>query len=124
MKKKVLVVEDEEMQAKFLANVLVKAGYEVFLCEEGVFAKSILSLDKFDLVLLDINIPNINGLKLLEIIRTNEQQVNFKTPVIICTATFDLNDQIQSMENRANEYLVKPILPEKIKTLAAAYTNA
>ncbi len=124
MKKKVLVVEDEEMQAKFIANVLVKAGYEVFLCEEGIYAKSILDLDKFDLVFLDINIPNINGLKLLEIIRSSENQINFKTPVIICTATFDLNDQIQSMENRANEYLVKPILPEQIKTVVANYTNA
>ena len=124
MKKKVLVVEDEEMQAKFLANVLVKAGYEVFLCEEGVYAKSILSLDKFDLVFLDINIPNINGLKLLEIIRSGEDQINYNTPVIICTASYDLNDKIQSMENRANEYLVKPILPEKLRAITAQHISA
>ncbi|MFM7022627.1 MAG: response regulator transcription factor [Flavobacteriales bacterium] len=121
MKKKVLVVEDEEMQAKFLANVLVKSDFEVFLCEEGVYAKSILELNKFDIIFLDINIPNINGLKLLEIIRGDQQQTNFNTPVIICTASFDLNDKVQSMENRADEYIVKPILPEKIRAMLAKY---
>lgn len=121
MKKKILVVEDEEMQAKLLVNILVKAGYEVFLCEEGVYAKSILDLDKFDVVFLDINIPNINGLKLLEIIRSSNKQVNFSTPVIICTGSYDLNDKIQSMENRADEYMVKPIFAEKIRGLITKY---
>lgn len=121
MKKKILVVEDEEMQAKFLVNLLVKSDFEVFLCEEGVYAKSILNLNKFDMIFLDINIPNINGLKLLEITRSNENQMNFSTPIIICTASYDVNDKIQSLENRADEYLVKPVLPEKIKTTVAKY---
>ncbi|MCX6181371.1 MAG: response regulator [Bacteroidetes bacterium] len=121
MKKKVLVVEDEEMQAKLIVNTLLKEDCEVFLCEEGNYAVSILTLNKFDIIFLDLNIPKVSGLLLLQIIRSDSEQINFNTPVVICTASSDQNDKAQSLQYKANEYLVKPILPEKIRETVAKY---
>ena len=121
MKKKVLVVEDEQMQAKLLVNTLLKEDSEVFLCEEGNYAKTILGLNKFDIIFLDINIPNISGLRLLEMIRSSEDQANFNTPVVICTTSDDHNHKMESFKNKANEYFLKPILPDKIRSAVSYY---
>jgi len=123
VKKKVLVVEDEQMQAKLLVNTLLKEDSEVFLCEEGNYAKTILGLNKFDIIFLDINIPNISGLRLLEMIRSNEEHANYNTPVIICTTSDDNGHKIESFKNKANEYFLKPIMPAKIRDTMSYYLS-
>ncbi len=123
MKKKILVVEDEQMQAKLIVNTLIKEDSEVFLCEEGNYAKTILNINKFDMIFLDINIPNISGLKLLELIRSDKENTNYSTPVVICTTSDDNKDRMESFKNKANEYFLKPILPEKIKSTISFYLS-
>ncbi|MEO6457226.1 MAG: response regulator transcription factor [Chloroflexia bacterium] len=101
---RVLVVEDEQGVAQFIQQGLTEAGYAVDMARDGVEGLNYALAVEYDLILLDIMLPKMNGLETLREIR--DQQI--KTPVLLLTARDTVEDRVQGLDTGADDYLVKP----------------
>lgn len=101
--KRVLLVEDEKNIALLLAHNLGSAGFETVIAYDGEEGLKKALTEKFDIVLLDIMLPKLDGFKVLEGIRTRSD-----VPVIMVTARDDDKDKIAGLENGADDYVTKP----------------
>ena len=114
--KKILVVEDEQDLRELLGNYLSHEGYEVSAARDGVEAISLFSGSRFDLVILDIMIPKIDGYSVCEVIKKQSD-----VPVLFLSALSDENSQIKGYDMMADDYVTKPfsmpILLRKINAL-------
>ena len=99
---KILVVEDERPISDLIRLNLTKAGYSCTALYDGKSAADILEDHTFDLILLDIMLPEINGYELMEYIRP------MGIPVIFITAKSSLDDRMRGLTSGAEDYLVKP----------------
>lgn len=104
--KKIMIVEDEEMIALELKNLLVNDGYDVSILKDFNNSKDEILKSNPDLVLLDINIPNINGEALLKSIRKESN-----IPVIMLTSRVSETDEVLSYIYGADDYITKPYNP-------------
>lgn len=107
----ILIVEDDEDTRNLLVRFLEKDGYAVIACEDGVEALLYLGRQKFDLILSDINMPNLDGFKLLEMIN----QKGIGVPVIFLTSRQDHGDETKGLELGASDYMKKPIQKEILR---------
>ncbi|MGA2399575.1 MAG: response regulator transcription factor [Steroidobacteraceae bacterium] len=101
---RVLVVEDDRMIAKGLHTALKQDGYAVDGVSDGASAAAALRASRFDLVLLDLGLPERDGLEVLRELRSRGDA----TPVIILTARDDVQNRIQGLDAGADDYIVKP----------------
>jgi DNA-binding response OmpR family regulator len=101
----VLVVEDDLVSAALLEGFLTEAGYEVVSVEDGAVALLELGRRQFDLLILDINIPTLSGLKVFEIM----VQKHIETPALFITGMQGTDVETQSLEMGAAGFLRKPI---------------
>jgi two-component system, OmpR family, response regulator QseB len=101
---RVLVVEDDRMIAKGLHTALRQDGYTVDGVSDGRSASEALRSSKFDLVLLDLGLPERDGLEVLRELRRRGDA----TPVIIVTARDDVQNRIEGLDAGADDYIVKP----------------
>jgi DNA-binding response OmpR family regulator len=104
VKMKILLVEDEPKVAAFIQLGLQENNYKVKVAPDGEEGKNQVLNQLFDLIILDINLPKINGMELCKIIREN----NIKTPILMLTALGSTDDVVSGFENGADDYLVKP----------------
>lgn len=104
--KSILIVEDEEIIRKELETLLKNSGYNALSLNSFSNAKEDIINKKADLILLDINLPNINGEMLLKEIR---KEIN--TPVIMVTSRNDEVDEVLSISYGADDYITKPYNP-------------
>jgi two-component system, OmpR family, copper resistance phosphate regulon response regulator CusR len=100
----ILIVEDERKIADTLKLGLAEHGFQVEVAYDGSIALKIFSARVFNLVILDINLPGMNGYELCKAIRA----VNNNIPVIMLTSMSDMNDKVEGYEAGADDYLVKP----------------
>ena len=98
----ILIVEDEEPISNLIKINLVSEGYMCKCAFNGIDAANIIEDEKFDLILLDIMLPGIDGYELLEYIKP------FKTPVIFITAKGTVENRIKGLKLGADDYIVKP----------------
>lgn len=105
MNDKILVVDDEESLRLTMKLKLKAAGFDVDVAEDGEAAIEKLRREKFDALLLDINMPRMSGIEALGIIRQQFPQ----TEVIMLTGFADFSTAIECLKNGARDYLVKPI---------------
>ena len=103
---KVLAVDDDAFNLDILAKFLNKQGHVVTTAEDGIEALDVLSKASFDLVLLDVMMPNLNGFETLK--RIKEQENLLSTPVIMISALDELSSVIKCIEYGAEDYLPKP----------------
>jgi two-component system response regulator QseB len=101
---RVLVVEDDRMIAKGLHTALKQDGYAVDGVSDGASAAAALRSSRFDLVLLDLGLPERDGLEVLRELRSRGDA----TPVIIVTARDDVQNRIQGLDAGADDYIIKP----------------
>jgi DNA-binding response OmpR family regulator len=101
---RLLVAEDEPDVAQFLFQGLGEAGYAVDLANDGVIALEYLDRIDYDLIVLDLMLPKVDGLSVLSQIRDRGSQ----TPVLILTARDAIESRIQGLDTGADDYLVKP----------------
>ncbi len=101
--RKILVVEDEAPIAKLLSTKLGLTGYEVKTAGDGQIALDLMSGEKFDLVLLDLMMPNVDGFQVLAELKKR----NDATPVIVATNLNQPNDISRVMELGCTNYYVK-----------------
>ena len=106
MKPKILVVDDSPTIRKFISIALKIKGYEIISASDGMEALELLPNDKIDLVITDLNMPNIDGFNLIERIRSNENFLN--TPIIVMSNLSDSEDIERAMQLGANSYIIKP----------------
>lgn len=99
---RILAVDDEEPIAQLLRLSLKQAGYECICAYDGVQAADLIEKEAFDLILLDIMLPGIDGFELMEYIRTTG------TPVIFLTAKNAVADRVRGLRLGAEDYMVKP----------------
>jgi len=102
--RKILIVEDEQKIADTLKQGLTENGFYVEVAYDGNIGSRLFKSRNFNLVVLDINLPGINGYELSRIIRS----VNTNVPVIMLTALNSLNDKIEGYDAGADDYIVKP----------------
>jgi two-component system copper resistance phosphate regulon response regulator CusR len=101
---RVLVVEDEDRIADFLSRGLASAGYEADVATSGGPALEVMHAKEFDLVILDLGLPDMDGLELLTKIRNRK----LSPPVLILSARDAVDDRVKGLEGGADDYLVKP----------------
>lgn len=99
---KILIVEDERPISDLIKINLTDAGYECTCAYDGLEAANILESHNFDLILLDIMLPEIDGYELLEYIKPLD------IPVIFLTAKSALNDRVKGLTLGAEDYIIKP----------------
>lgn len=110
MSHKILIIEDEENIARVLQLELEFEGYEVTVAHTGITGLIHYREKHFDLILLDIMLPEIHGLDVLKRIRATEQS----TPVILLTAKSELEDKVKGLDLGANDYVTKPFEIEEL----------
>jgi DNA-binding NtrC family response regulator len=104
-KAKILIAEDHELSRENLSEVLRRHGYEVMAVEDGGQARDAFIEDKYDLVITDLKMPNLDGLQLLEFI----QEINPENIVIIITGHGTINTAVEAMKLGAFDYITKPL---------------
>ena len=104
----ILIVEDDSLTQKLTAKLLESRGYSVTIAEDGIEALLCLGKEEFDLILSDINMPNLDGFKLLEMMG----QKGIKAPVIFMTSRTDPEDEAMGFKLGAMDYIKKPIQKE------------
>ena len=102
--KRILLVEDELKIAEILRMGLSENAFEVEVAHDGKMGFELFTEHKFDLVVLDINLPAMNGVELCKHIRLTNPDV----PVIMLTALGTLHDKIEGYDAGADDYIVKP----------------
>ena len=101
---RILVVEDEQDLLESLVEGLRLNSYAVDGCDDGCKAHELVSVVEYDLVVLDLNLPGMDGFQLLREIRT----VNAEVKVLILSARDGLEDKVRGLDAGANDYLTKP----------------
>jgi two-component system, OmpR family, copper resistance phosphate regulon response regulator CusR len=101
---KILLVEDERKIAETLKKGLTEQLYHVELCYDGIIGQKLFETYSFDIIILDINIPGINGYELCKIIRSRNERI----PIIMLTALNSTDDKIEGFDAGADDYVVKP----------------
>ena len=110
MAKRVLVVDDEPAIVTLLEYNLTEAGYEVTTCNDGLAAYKQALTGKFDFILLDLMLPNLDGVEITKKLR----QEKISTPIIMITAKDSEYDKIIGLELGADDYLTKPFSPREV----------
>jgi len=114
---KILIVEDEAKTAEYLRRGLTEAGFVVDLARNGLDGHHLAITGTYDLLILDVLLPDINGWQILEGLR----QAGMKIPVLYLTACGNLDDRVKGLELGADDYLVKPFafaeLLARVRTL-------
>ncbi|KIX20648.1 transcriptional regulator [Flavobacterium sp. 316] len=115
--KKILVVEDEVSVVSFIKKGLTEEGFEISIAFDGKSGLQLALDNSFDLIILDIMLPEINGLDVCKFIRQENQEV----PILFLTALGTPENIVLGLENGADDYLVKPFkfieLVARIKSL-------
>ncbi|AOC57056.1 MULTISPECIES: response regulator transcription factor [Bacillus] len=109
-KGKILVVEDEKKIARVLSLELEYEGYEVTVKETGMDGLQALEEESFDLVLLDVMLPELSGLEVLRRVR----KTNTATPIMLITARGSVPDKVSGLDLGANDYITKPFDIEEL----------
>ncbi|MBS1934331.1 MAG: response regulator transcription factor, partial [Bacteroidetes bacterium] len=102
--RKILIIEDERKIADTLQVGLTEHGYFAEVAYDGSIGQKLFDANTYDLIILDINLPGMNGYELCKYMRVK----NNNLPVIILTSMSTLNDKIEGYNSGADDYLVKP----------------
>ena len=116
---RILIVEDEADIQELLDAYLRDAGYDTALAGDGIEAAALFQRERFDLVLLDVMLPKLDGFTVLRRLRAEHST----TPVLMLTARSDLPDRVQGLDCGADYYLTKPFEPKELLACVRALTR-
>jgi DNA-binding response OmpR family regulator len=106
----ILIIDDEDSLRQTMARILQRAGYEVTTAATGTEGLTLVAEHPFDLLYLDIRMPDASGLELLKEIHAKFPEL----PVILFTAQPDLNSAVEALRRGAIDYLLKPLKPQTV----------
>ena len=101
---RLLVVEDEAKTGDYLKQGLSEAGFQVSLARNGLDGHHLAMTELFDVIILDVMLPNVSGWKILQSLR----EADNKTPVLFLSARDSIDDRVKGLELGADDYLIKP----------------
>jgi len=114
---RLLVIEDEAKTGDYLHKGLTEAGFQVDLARNGLDGHHLAMTETFDLVILDVMLPDVDGWRIVKSLR----EANHTTPVLFLTARDSVDDRVKGLELGADDYLVKPFafaeLLARVRTL-------
>lgn len=120
---RLLVVEDEKKIAAFLKKGLVEHGYAVDVAETGGAAKQFAADNEYDLIILDVMLPDVNGFDVANYLRGTE----YHGPILMLTALATTKDKVRGLDAGADDYLIKPFsfeeLLARVRALLRRYTQ-
>lgn len=114
-KRKVLVVDDEETVCRSIRQALVREGYDIDVALSGEEALKMEDKKKYDVILVDLMMPGLNGMDLLKSLKAMSPSV----PVVMITGYPTMKTTLQAMQFGAFEFLPKPFLPNDLRGLVA-----
>lgn len=117
MAKKILAVDDSKTMRDMVSFALKGAGYDVLLAEDGVDAINVLGGNPIDLVITDVNMPNMNGIDLVKKLR--QEAAYQATPILILTTESDDALKQTGRAAGATGWIVKPFVPDKLLKVVA-----
>lgn len=101
---RLLLVEDDELLGDAVKTGLIQFGYVVDWLKDGETARSAIKTESFELIILDLGLPKLSGINLLQSIRQDKNT----TPVIVLTARESVEDRIKGLDSGADDYIIKP----------------
>jgi two-component system copper resistance phosphate regulon response regulator CusR len=101
---RILIVEDEPKTGKYLKQGLSEAGFVTDLVRDGLDGRHLALTEAYDLIILDVILPNINGWEIIQTIRRADKNM----PVLFLTARDGIDDRVKGLELGADDYLIKP----------------
>jgi CheY-like chemotaxis protein len=117
--KKLLVVDDSPLSRKVIINIFNRESYDITEAEDGLDALNKMKETTFDLVLLDLVLPKIDGYEVLETMKKSNSQKDI--PVIMLTSRDTLMDKLKGKMSATDEYLTKPVNAEKLMGIVRKY---
>jgi len=117
MEKRILIVDDDEMVRIALLELLKPEGYILDVAASGKEALVMIDENKYDMMMFDIIMPEIDGMELCKKVRSREEYKEI--PIVFLTAKSREQDRIKGLEAGANLFLSKPISPEKLLSIIA-----
>ena len=116
---RLLVVEDEKDLCDTIAKVLYDSGYEVDTCYDGDEALDYILTEEYDLIVLDLNLPGMDGMDILKELR----QKNEETKVLILSARSQIADKVEGLDAGANDYMEKPFHLQELEARIRSLTR-
>lgn len=107
---RLLLVEDENRMAQALCEILRQEKYEVDSFEDGILGLEALESDIYDIAILDVMLPGMNGFEVVKRARKS----GVRTPILMLTAKSELDDKIRGLDNGADDYLTKPFMTKEL----------
>ena len=121
MKKVILIADDSPTIRKFVSFSLKMKGFDIIAVNDGMEALEVLPKENIDLLITDLNMPNIDGFELIKSIRENQ---DYSEMPIIILSSLGANEEIErGISTGANSYLVKPFDPNRIAYEISKYLN-
>ena len=115
----ILVVEDERALCETIVRSLRRLAYSVDFCYDGNKAIELLGVERYDLALLDLNLPGADGMTVLRTLRQNDRD----TKVLILSARSEVADKVEGLDAGANDYLAKPFHLEELEARIRSLTR-
>ena len=115
----ILVVEDERVLCETIVRSLRRLAYSVDFCYDGNKAIELLGVERYDLALLDLNLPGADGMTVLRTLRQNDRD----TKVLILSARSEVRDKVEGLDAGANDYLAKPFHLEELEARIRSLTR-
>jgi CheY-like chemotaxis protein len=120
---KILVVEDNENNSILVSHILTKHGYAAVTAKDGLEALAWVRKESFDLILMDVQMPNLGGLETTAEIRRMEQSSNRRTPIIALTAHVLKGDRERCLDLGMDDYVTKPIRSAELLAKIAVHIS-
>ena len=118
-KLKLLVVEDEKKLCEMIAKSLHRAGYEVDTCNDGEKALDMIYAEMYDLIVLDLNLPGVDGMEILRELRKENEE----TKVLILSARSQIADKVEGLDSGANDYMEIPFHLQELEARVRSLTR-
>ncbi|MDR1731126.1 MAG: response regulator transcription factor [Synergistaceae bacterium] len=109
LKDRILIVEDENSISHFMATILTSNNYDVLIAHTGAEAYTMITSQSPDLILLDLGLPDIDGLSIIKTIREWSQ-----IPVVVVSARMHERDKVTALDTGADDYITKPFGPSEL----------
>ena len=116
---RILIVEDEKNLCDMIGKSLHNAGYEVDLCYDGEDALEMIYAEKYDLIVLDLNLPGVDGMEILRELRKENEE----TKVLILSARSQIADKVDGLDAGANDYMEKPFHLQELEARIRSLTR-
>ena len=108
---RILIAEDDEALARFVSQGLEAESHVVNVSADGEQARNAIHENEYDLVILDLNLPRLDGVSVLRQVRLQKPSL----PVLVLTQRTRVEDRVQCLDTGADDYIRKPFTPDQVK---------